>query len=152
MNLKILPIALGIAIIVLLGVLIFVPGKKENDEPKPDLGTFYSYTSPKGQAVRVNVIPYQLITSPLALKGEARGFWYFEASFPATLLDDNGNVLKQLPIQAEGEWMTEDFVPFSASIEWPAAETETGTLVLEKDNPSALPENADEIRIPVRFR
>jgi len=30
-------------------------------------------------------------------------------------------------------------------------ETATGTLVLEKDNPSGLPEHADELRVPVRF-
>ena len=29
--------------------------------------------------------------------------------------------------------------------------TSTGTLVLQKDNPSGLPEHADELRIPVRF-
>ena len=48
--------------------------------------------------------------------------------------------------------MTENFVPFRTELEFRTPTTERGTLVLEKDNPSGLPENSDELRIPVRFR
>jgi len=47
--------------------------------------------------------------------------------------------------------MTENFVPFAVSLAFDQPTTATGTLVLQKDNPSGLPENADEITIPVRF-
>ncbi len=47
--------------------------------------------------------------------------------------------------------MTAEFVPFRAVLTFAAPATERGTLVLEKDNPSGLPENADELRIPIRF-
>jgi hypothetical protein len=47
--------------------------------------------------------------------------------------------------------MTEEFVPFTATLTFEQPETETGFLVLEKDNPSGLPEQADELRIPVSF-
>lgn len=97
-------------------------------------------------------LPDALVTSPLAVSGEARGTWFFEASFPVRLLDANGNELAVVPAQAQGEWMTENFVPFSTTLSFTAPETDAGFLVLEKDNPSGLPEFADEVRVKVRFR
>ncbi len=91
------------------------------------------------------------VTSPLTVTGQARGTWYFEASFPVRLLDGNGNEIAITPAQAQGDWMTEDFVPFSATLTFTKPSTPTGTLVLEKDNPSGMPENAAEVRIPVEF-
>ena len=91
------------------------------------------------------------VGSPLQLAGEARGPWFFEASFPVTLLDANGAVLAQSPAQARGEWMTEAFVPFTAQLTFPPPTTPTGTLVLSKHNPTGLPEHAAEVRLAVRF-
>ena len=47
--------------------------------------------------------PNELVdpTGPLTIKGEARGNWYFEASFPVKLLDANGSILSQDSIQAQ---------------------------------------------------
>jgi len=92
------------------------------------------------------------VTSPLTVTGEARGNWYFEASFPVRVLDANGTVLAAVPVQAQGEWMTENFVPFHTTLEFESPTTKTGTIVFQKDNPSGLPEFDDEIRIPVRFK
>ena len=98
-------------------------------------------------------LPGALVTSPLHVTGEARGTWYFEASFPVHLLDAAGRELAVTPAQAQGEWMTRDFVPFAATLTFTAPDSgETGTLVLQKDNASGLPEHDDERRIPVRFR
>lgn len=96
-------------------------------------------------------LPDQVITSPLVVTGQARGNWYFEASFPVTLLDANGKVLAQVPAQAQGEWMVTTYVPFSVTLTFAKPTTATGTLVLQKDNPSGLPQNANELRIPVKF-
>jgi hypothetical protein len=98
-------------------------------------------------------LPNAVIQSPLTIRGEARGFWFFEASFPVQLLDGNGNEVSLSPsyIMTQGEWMTENFVPFEAQIEFQKPATKTGTLILKKDNPSDLPQNADELRIPVSF-
>lgn len=93
----------------------------------------------------------QTITSPLAVRGEARGYWFFEASFPIKVLDANGKTIGQGIAQAQSDWMTENFVPFVAEIIFDNPRTKTGALVLEKDNPSGLSENADYLRIPVRF-
>lgn len=92
-----------------------------------------------------------VVTSPLVVSGEARGVWYFEASFPVRLLDVNGSVLAQVPAQAQGEWMTREFVPFKATLTFSLPTNAIGTLVLQKDNPSGLPEHGDSISIPVRF-
>jgi len=99
-----------------------------------------------------NPRPNQIIENPLFVKGEARGNWYFEASFPIKLFDDNGFLLGVMPAQALGDWMTEDFVPFSATLSFAVPSTPKGRLVLEKDNPSGLPEQADELKIPVYFK
>jgi hypothetical protein len=95
--------------------------------------------------------PNTKVASPLIVTGEARGVWYFEAQFPIKLVDANGQVLAQTPAQALGDWMTQNFVPFSATLEFGAPATQTGTLVLEKDNPSGLPQNDKKLEIPVKF-
>ena len=99
-----------------------------------------------------NPRPNQIIESPLFVKGEARGNWYFEASFPAKLFDDNGFLLGITIAQALGNWMTEDFVPFNVILPFAVPSTSKGRLILEKDNPSGLPEYANELRIPVYFK
>ncbi len=92
-----------------------------------------------------------LVTSPLVVTGEARGMWFFEASFPIKLLDAQGETMALGIATAQGDWMTEDFVPFTAELQYFSFQDQTGTLVLMKDNPSGLPENDAEIIIPVRL-
>ena len=106
----------------------------------------------KGDLIKVTTpLPNESVTSPLKIEGQARGTWYFEAFFPVKLLDANGKVLAQAPAQAQGDWMSNEYVPFTVTLTFSKPTTPLGTLVLEKDNPSGLPENADEFRIPVYF-
>src|SRR5687767_4657272 len=103
--------------------------------------------------IRVNApSPGALITSPLTVAGEARGSWYFEASFPVRLVDAEGRELAVVPAQARGEWMTPNFVPFEVQLSFVPPSSPGGLLILQKDNPSGLPEHADSLVIPVRFR
>ena len=94
--------------------------------------------------------PNQKITSPLKINGKARGGWFFEAQFPIKLVDNNGKTIGEAAAHADGEWMTENFVPYSATIEF-KTEAKTGKLILEKDNPSGDPSRADELEVPVKF-
>ncbi len=91
------------------------------------------------------------VESPLTVTGVARGTWYFEASFPVRLLDGNRKEIAATPAQAQSDWMTEDFVPFQVSLTFTPPATPTGTLVLQKDNPSGDPMNDAELRIPILF-
>jgi len=93
-----------------------------------------------------------LIRTPVVVQGKARGFWFFEAVFPVKVVDANGNLLGQAPAHALSDWMTEEFVNFEASVRFQQSQTEYGFIILERDNPSGLPENANELRIPVRFQ
>ena len=96
--------------------------------------------------------PNDSITSPLKISGEARGTWYFEASFPVVLLDGDGNVIAQHYAQAQTDWMTENFVPFESDLTFTKPTTKNGSLILKKDNPSGLPEYDDELIIPISFK
>lgn len=92
-----------------------------------------------------------IINSPVAISGRARGRWFFEASFPVKIVDANNQVLGLAPAQAQGDWMTDDFVPFRATIDFSQPTTSTGFIILLKDNPSGLSEHDAEVRLPVRF-
>ncbi|HAO64538.1 TPA: hypothetical protein DCQ44_00985 [Candidatus Taylorbacteria bacterium] len=96
-------------------------------------------------------LPDVLVQSPFVVTGEARGPWYFEASFPVKVYDSNGKELGSVAAQAKGNWTTNDFVPFEASLTFSAPTTEKGTIVFQKDNPSGLPANDQSVSIPVFF-
>lgn len=81
--------------------------------------------------------------------GKARGTWFFEASFPIEVLDKDGKFLAVGIAQAQGEWMTRDFVPFKADIKVPQSYIGKATLVLKKDNPSGLPEHDASVSFPI---
>jgi len=96
--------------------------------------------------------PGQVIASPLDIRGQARGTWFFEASFPVRLLDAEGNTIAEHYAMTDEEWMTEEFISFYSRLEFVAPDTDTGTLLLIKDNPSDIREYDAQLEIPVRFR
>ncbi len=148
MNLKTFILLLVVIIIATAGAYLVIKnpacifGPQEETENIPDKSELIRLDTPQ---------PNETITSPLTVKGEARGYWFFEADFPVKLLNAKGEVIAIAIAQAKSDWMTEDFVPFEATLEFQSPGSEKGTLVLEKDNPSDLPENADELIIPVTF-
>jgi len=94
--------------------------------------------------------PNTLIESPLEIKGEAAGPWFFEASFTAELVDNHGEVLATAILTTEAEWMTEKLVPFYGTLEFEQVNT-TGELIFKSANPSGLSENQKIFSIPVSF-
>lgn len=92
-----------------------------------------------------------VISSPFTFSGKARGYWYFEASFPVRVFDANGAELGVGVARALGEWMTEDFVPFAGTVEFRTPETLTGKVIFQKDNPSGLTAHDASVEVPVRF-
>lgn len=96
--------------------------------------------------------PNQVITSPLEIEGEARGFWFFEADFLIVLVNWDGLIIGEGLAMAQTEWMTEDFVEFKAVIEFEKPDYgERGTLIFRKDNPSGLPEHDDAFEVLILF-
>ncbi len=97
--------------------------------------------------------PNTSVSSPLLIEGTARGTWFFEASFPVELQDENGTVLAQGPAQAQGDWMTEDFVPYKLTLNFPKQVSGSkGKLILKKDNPSGEPSRDDSLIVPIVFK
>jgi hypothetical protein len=142
MNKKLMLIIILILVGTLIGGWLYF-GSKKSEESSSQLEDKIKVTKPQ---------PNEIISTPLEIEGEARGFWYFEAVFPIRLYDGKGNLLGQTAAQAQGDWMTEEFIQFRAELEFSPSTTESGLLILEKDNPSGLPENAGELKIPVIFK
>lgn len=91
------------------------------------------------------------ISSPVFISGEARGQWFFEATFPIVVVGEDGLIIGDGFAEAEGDWMTEAYVPFTAQVEFTAPPGTSGTVILRKSNASDLPEHDDAVEIPVRF-
>jgi hypothetical protein len=96
-------------------------------------------------------LPGSTVTSPLSIAGTAPGPWYFEASFPIELVTSEGTVIGQGYATAQGNWMTEQQVPFTAQLTFTKPSTKQGMLVFKKANASGLPINDDSLEIPVLF-
>lgn len=107
----------------------------------------------KGDMIRLtSPRPGDTVRSPLVVTGEARGGWYFEATFPVIVTDWDGLIIGEGYAEAQGEWMTANFVPFKATVTYKNATTtysNRGTLILKKSNASGLPQNDDALEIPI---
>lgn len=91
-----------------------------------------------------------IASCPLQVSGEARGYWYFEATFPFELRSESGDIISSGFVTALDDWMTEDYVPFEFDIFYDTPE-ESGVLILKKSNASGLPEHDMQIEIAVKF-
>jgi len=92
------------------------------------------------------------VNSPLNISGMARGTWFFEASFSAVLTDWDGLIIGNAIVQTNEDWMTEEMIPFSAILafdEEVERYSSMGNLILQKSNPSGLPEYDDALEFPV---
>jgi hypothetical protein len=106
-------------------------------------GTKITLTEPNSGAV---------LKSPVVVKGTVPGSWSFEASFPVTILDSTGITIAQTTAKLNGDWMTDAYVPFEATLTFDTpVGGGNGTLILKKDNPSDLAENNDSVLIPISF-
>ncbi|MBU3668708.1 MAG: hypothetical protein FGM57_01930 [Candidatus Taylorbacteria bacterium] len=109
-----------------------------------------AYVHPEGKIFVTSPKKNDIVANTFTVQGMARGFWFFEASFPVSVIDATGAVVGQGVAKAEGDWMTENFVPFTVEIslsQTPASSV--GMLRLSKDDPSG--ENADSLDMPIRF-
>lgn len=90
------------------------------------------------------------LSSPLEIVGEAKGYWFFEGSAPVKLITEIGDILAEGSIEAVGDWMTEDWVPFKGQLEFETKE-KRGYLIFSRANASGKPEHDRMFRVPVVF-
>ena len=87
--------------------------------------------------------------SPLTVTGIAPNNWFFEASFPVTLLDENNQTIAQAPAQAQSDWTVQGPVPFKAELSFLVLQQTRATIVLQEDMPGENRGTPREVRIPV---
>jgi len=114
----------------------------------------YAVINEKADLIRVTFPRANQIIegSYLEVIGEARGNWFFEASFPVQIKSLDGKGLQEGFASAEGEWMTEEFVGFRTELKLKSNIKGKINLVLKKDNPSGLSANDDELIIPIEIK
>lgn len=158
-------IALAAVVFIFSAIYIFTPLKENQIQPQkeelqnpnslPD--DLADHIASKSDLIVVsNPKPLSVILSPLTVQGRARGFWFFEATFPIVLTDWDGRIIAEGYATAKDEWMTEEFVPFEGRLEFVRPEnigdfSKRGALIFRKDNPSGLPEHDDALEIPIFF-
>jgi len=151
MNLKnIIPI---ITVIVIIIVAIILVNQQTNQivienktSPSPEI----SIKNERIASVYLtNIERDSEISLPIEIEGQAVGKWFFEASFPAIVINNKEEIVAQGIMQAQGEWMTEEHVPFKGKLEKIADYTGPAFIVLKKDNPSGEARFDEDVRISV---
>ena len=150
---KVVIVILIIIIVALVSILVLrqvSPGASITGQISSTTATTASSSQPLHVKVTV-AEPTQGQTVPniFQVSGSAPGNWYFEASFPLQVRDGEGAVIGRAIGSAQGDWMTESLVPFTANVVVDSTYHGPATLVLMRDNPSGLPENDDAFEVPI---
>lgn len=95
--------------------------------------------------------PNDSLTSPLTITGQARGSWFFEGEFPIFIYDVLDVLIGQTNAVTQGEWMTDEFVNFEATLEFTEPAYGPGLLYLNKSNASDNADLDDALIIPIDF-
>lgn len=130
---NIITIILLVAVLVLGGV--YLKQQKDSAEPNTSVTPSLSYVNADEDDI-VIVSVEKVSPTMVHIEGKARGPWYFEASFPIEILDIQSTVIGSGIGTADGEWMTTEFVPFTADITLSSPYTGAAVIIFKKDNPS----------------
>lgn len=93
-----------------------------------------------------------LIESPTLVIGFAPPGWMYEGVMSIKLVDAQGNILVSTQAQenSPGTWQSGNPVGFSANLVFTPT-TESGKIIISKDNPSGLLENDAHYEFPVKL-
>jgi len=92
------------------------------------------------------------VPGDIMISGEAKGSWFFEGTFPVQLKDTQGKVISTGQARAIGDWMTTDFVSFTAQLDARSVKEPMSAIVIfSKDNPSGLPQNDVSVELPIQL-
>ncbi len=107
---------------------------------------------PKQEARVSFPLPNEEVGETIYVTGIARG-WYFEGDFPVRLFNVQGKELASKWATAQLDWMTQEFVPFLATLNYSINSPQKAKLVLEEDDPADLPgTEVDSIEIPIELQ
>lgn len=155
-------LAVGLAVIIGLGGIFLVLTPEPNTAPSANVDELPIIDpSQQGQPTYTNATPNDIVVTlpfpgavtgkEFSVRGKARGYWFFEASFPVAVYDDKGNELAiglASPEPPGTEWMTTEFIDFKADLAVPQSYIGPAVLVLKKDNPSGDPERDASVSFP----
>ncbi|MCF7830976.1 Gmad2 immunoglobulin-like domain-containing protein [Candidatus Gracilibacteria bacterium] len=135
---------------ILIIFALFLSGcvNQNNDQPISRIGNL------SDQVVILVPTANATISSPLQVKGQAPGNWFFEATAPLVVVDWDGKIIGEHYITAQGDWMTTDLVPFSGEVSFEIPEDipyRNGALILQRHNASGLPKHDAAVEIPIQF-
>lgn len=109
------------------------------------------YKTDKGVSFElISPLPNSEMECEFTLAGEMPREWFFENSFQYSILVDGKEVLTG-SVQSKDDYTVKEILTFSEKIECEEGCFGDGEIVLKNANPSGLPENADQYRIPVKF-
>ena len=144
-----LKIIISILLLLVIGYTIGTSTRKISEEEIKTIEEKVTYDRASTDLIVVNLpFPGAVTGKEFSFIGKARGVWFFEASFPIDVLDKDGKILVQTFATAQGEWMTNDFVPFKGEVKVPESYIGPATLILRKDNASGLPEHDASVSFP----
>lgn len=113
-----------------------IPSPLSSSDPSPR----YSHKNASLDDITLPVVT-KIDGTIIRIEGAARGYWFFEASFPVEIVDAFDNQLTSVsPATAQSEWMTTEFVPYVAEINLTTPYSGPAKIILHKDNPSGEPE------------
>ena len=136
--------ALGLIMIILVGILIFVPrnfDQGQNPLTGTDGITIYS--------LKANIE----ISSPLKITGivSGNGWSGFEGQVGTVeLLDGNGTLVTRGVLTATTEWTTLP-TSFETTLNFSTPQTESGSLVFKNENASGMPDKNKVFSLPIKF-
>lgn len=141
-NLKFIISGIVVTVVLISMGFIFDWGRRDNT-PVPNQNAEIIIDSPKANS---------FVNGNINISGKAKGNWFFEASFPIRLEDQDGNILATSTATALSDWMSADFVPFSSKLTFSLSTTTSyGKIVFKNDNPSGDPSRDKFFELPVSF-
>lgn len=158
-----------ISIVILLAVIIFVlawllfttpaeapvrsPIATSTNEavlPAPTASASSSQGAPLDtQVVVATPAGNATVSHTLDVSGSAPNQWFYEAVFPIQVRDSDDDLIGSAQGQAQSDWTQPGQIKFTAQIAVDSSYEGPATLILLKDNPSGLPQNADEVTVPI---